>query len=60
MKSNPIYIVENQVYRFEQVLYGRIIELFNSKLQRSVFMVTSDLEEIDIKIKSGLYWIIQY
>jgi hypothetical protein len=55
MKSNPIYIIENQVYRFEQVIDG-MIELFNGKTDMSV-MIEESLS-IEEAIEKKLYTII--
>jgi len=58
MKTSPIYIVENQIYRFEQIIDG-MIELFNGHLDKSVMIFTTEIEEIETEIKKHNYTIIQ-
>lgn len=52
--SNPIYIVENQVYRFEQII-DDCIELFNGVTQTSVMIGSTMEEDIEPAIASGNY-----
>jgi hypothetical protein len=57
--TNPIYIVEGQLYRFEQIIDG-VIELFNSKLQKSVLVNTSEIEDVEEEIAKHNYVILEY
>jgi len=52
--SNPIYIVENQVYRFEQII-DDCIELFNSHTQTSIMIGSIMEEDIEPYIALGYY-----
>jgi hypothetical protein len=56
MKASPIYIIENTVYRFEQVIED-MVELFNSPTQKSV-MIDSRLD-LETAIENKEYTIIQ-
>lgn len=59
MNHSPIYIVENQVYRFEQVI-DNCIELFNGFTDTSVMVSTNNRDEIETELNRGHYTITQY
>jgi len=51
--ESPIYIIENNVYRFEQII-DDTVELFNAFLDRSVFIYIEDQSDIEWDINNAI------
>jgi len=60
MTESPIYIIENNVYRFEQIIVdndsrpNHTVELFNAFLDRSVFIYIEDKSDIEWDINNAI------